>query len=100
MLIEVLCLAGAFVVGLVVMFFFLKNNPKYLVQSLQKDKADIESKLANVETQIKTGIVAKVEADVKKETPVVEKDIATVVTEAKAAGEKILKAVETEVSKL
>ena len=87
--VAVLVLIG---IGMGLMYEILKNNPKYLVQSLQQDKADIEAKLSKVGTQITTGIV-KVAEEVKAAEPVVTAD-------AKALGEKIITAVQNEVSKL
>ena len=103
MLLEGLVLAGVFLLGMLVMFLILKNNPQYLVKSIQSDKADLEATLAKVENQVKAVVVPSVStvvADIKKEVPIVEKDAVTVVTDAKTFAEKVITVIQEEAKKL
>ena len=76
----VLLVFGAFIGGCVVSAFgtfaFIKNNPKYLTQSLAKDKADAEAELAKIENKIKvasTPVVTAAKAAQVAAQPVVAK---------------------------
>jgi hypothetical protein len=46
------------IVGAVVTYFVLKNNPQLLVKSIQSAKANLESRLSKIDAQLKAGVYA------------------------------------------